>query len=424
MKLVKDKVPSVTDWLAEDHTRSWDEFLNEIAKDERRVRGCSDKTHTQRGAIRDVLDRLQKLKTVLLWARTRSYTQAYLRSKIAQAFDVRQTTAQSLLVGSENERTILAVAFPKRKHCETSGDNSTNSAKRNRSCSPSPPRPSGMQKETPIRKLTGIPAVHASPSPWDDSGSELSELGDDTRPCQKASIDLARNAVAALVNRDQTEDCILTSINLHNVLVAMQKRIIKKNIAIQKSNPFLYLAARSCLLLSDTFPAELKGIIEPAAYASLRLLFTQKWGFNLAEPEPVSGKNVPALAKTDKKLKSSGAKAEHITPLEPSKTSEPDWTRKFVFPFFGLLRGANLETAFDCRTEVGPKRPDMRIFTNKGRHTRCLLVCEAKTKWANAAEISKETSRVIERVMEAFRAEVGYFHADRSPKLAMSIAGV
>ncbi|KAJ3133075.1 hypothetical protein HDU90_006417 [Geranomyces variabilis] len=348
MKLVKDKVPSVTDWLAEDHTRSWDEFLNEIAKDERRVRGCSDKTHTQRGAIRDVLDRLQKLKTVLLHP-------GIFAQQIAQAFDVRQTTAQSLLVGSKNERTILAVPFPKRKHCETSGDNSTNSAKRNRSCSPSPPRPSGMQKETPIRKLTGIPAVHASPSPWDDSGSEL---------------------MAALVNRDQTEigtrragsleqreglafqlafdpttsrqpgfitgeaifwatgfsaqgyeaacrlfgtarrqfgnsasqctedlsllwipDCILTSINLHNVLVAMQKRIIKKNIAIQKSNPFLYLAARSCLLLSDTFPAELKGIIEPAAYASLRLLFTQKWGFNLAEPEPVSGKNVPALAK-------------------------------------------------------------------------------------------------------------------------------
>ncbi|KAI8591179.1 hypothetical protein BDZ88DRAFT_412741, partial [Geranomyces variabilis] len=154
----------------------------------------------------------------------------------------------------------------------------------------------------------------------------------------------------------------------------MQKRIIKKNIAIQKSNPFLYLAARSCLLLSDTFPAELKGIIEPAAYASLRLLFTQKWGFNLAEPEPVSGKNVPALAKAaaDRKeiekfrckVKINPAKsdeenaqrvrvgrcldslAEHITPLEPSKTSEPDWTRKFVFPFFGLLRGANLETAF------------------------------------------------------------------------------
>ncbi|KAI8586548.1 hypothetical protein BDZ88DRAFT_286731 [Geranomyces variabilis] len=113
--------------------------------------------------------------------------------------------------------------------------------------------------------------------------------------------------------------------------------------------------------------------------------------------------------------------APYITPLEPSETSESDWTIKFVVPYSRLLLGPKLEVKFDCRTDSRPQRPDLRIYVNKGRHTRCVLWCEAKTKWAKAAEVKEEVARVIERTMDAFRDEVSFFHTDRSPKLAVSI---
>ncbi|KAJ3136065.1 hypothetical protein HDU90_003468 [Geranomyces variabilis] len=283
-----------------------------------------------------------------------------------------------------------------------------------------------------------------------DIESEASSTLESCTAVAAASKALIKAAMKGLKERSRDKVSPLDahapeSRSFQDILNKVLKLMDKSQVAVQASQTFAYLATRSCLLLGSSFPDELQGILEPAHYAQARLRFLDEFALKSPLAEKVQEKNLHKLAEavcanwpfraksyyniedvgvSDERVRISNCldqPGQHVKALKPCKTSEADWTTKFVLPFFGLLEAPNLTRKFDWRSDTGSERPDIHVFLQQGVHQRSVIRTEIKTKWAPVAETKKEVSGVIDSTMKALRVEAPFFHHDPSPKLAMSI---
>ncbi|KAJ3165125.1 hypothetical protein HDU88_004844 [Geranomyces variabilis] len=333
--------------------------------------------------------------------------------RLAEAQSQRKDTTAKVLDAhlnlTESHKTVVQLAIPKKHPREEEALTPVKASKRWHN-SPDP---------TPANLRNVIPGF-PSPVMNEDTESEASSTRESCTAVAAASKSLIKAAMKELKERSREKDFPLDahapeSRSFQDILYKVLKRMDKSQVAVQASQTFAYLATRSCSdkkLLRSSFPDELQGILEPAHYAQARLRFLDD--YHNIEDVGVSNERVRISNCLDQL-------GQHVKALKPCKTSEADWTTKFVLPFFGLLEAPNLVRKFDCRSDTGPERPDIHVFLQQGVHQRSVIRTETKTKWAPVAETKKEVGRVIESTMKALRVEAPFFHHDPSPKLAMSI---
>ncbi|KAJ3179247.1 hypothetical protein HDU85_004937 [Gaertneriomyces sp. JEL0708] len=244
-------------------------------------------------------------------------------------------------------------------------------------------------------------------------------------------------SVANLEHRDPSKDFVYEGVSLQNVLKKVQKALINRREPIAKSQHFQYMAAWSCLVIGEEYPEHLRGLLSDKQFVRLRNAFLEEYAVMPADAEYVHNKNLAkfteakvgqrsfrAISKTkalpdgeekDERIRVArcfDSLDEHLTVLSPMKTGEADYTRKYILPFTGLLKGDELHSYFDCRADTGPERPDIHIKTPK------------KTRWARPSEVKKELSRVLERLIKCFQDEIQHHYHENVPKFGIAFHAV
>ncbi|KAJ3144913.1 hypothetical protein HDU86_001326 [Geranomyces michiganensis] len=307
------------------------------------------------------------------------------------------------------------------------GEAGTQARKRKAECGASTPaaKRNASETTTPLVRRKELPTTVPTPLAQGASGTVSSDddeaVGVGVALADAATRALLKQGMQRLIIRPVEDDLEVQGVSVQKTLLRVQKRIVLSSASC------VNIATRSCLLLDDRYPSELEGILTETEFVSLRSQSQKDFELQSADEEYVEKTNLCKMAKATEEAASfraktkcskvTGAEAEErmrvghcvdglanfLTTLEPSKTSEADFSRN------------------DCKVVEGRERPDLRIYSQSGTHQRCVLRMEMKTRWAPASAGKREVARVIEGTMREFAAGVPFFHHETTPKVAASI---
>ncbi|KAJ3164736.1 hypothetical protein HDU88_005172 [Geranomyces variabilis] len=310
---------------------------------------------------------------------------------------------------------------------------------------------------TPIKKSYVVPAL--TDGELETVSASSSDVGDDE--CAKhSSANLLKASLAGLGKLSESERTIIAGVDMHRLLANVQKATIKRNIRIPKGDLMrhtaLYLATRSCILLDEVMPAEYKAFITEQQYCAL-LKQLRQWSL----AEPAASRTVKSAAKKFMKVVIKGrssswtthakasqkpfrckiklqngqdeAKAndeagvlealyKRVKTIDPHQISEATFIARYVWPLMGLVESDTREVELEYQDTDAQHRPDLRIYQIKRFLKQTLCDIEIKTRWSAESDRAKETARVIEKVMSAYRQEIKviYNHL-KFPKLAVTV---
>ncbi|KAI8588047.1 hypothetical protein BDZ88DRAFT_422960 [Geranomyces variabilis] len=297
---------------------------------------------------------------------------------------------------------------------------------------------------TPIKKSYVVPAL--TDGELETVSASSSDVGDD-ECANHSSANLLKASLAGLGNLPESERTIIAGVDMHRLLANVQKATIKRNIRIPKGDLMrhtaLYLATRSCILLDEVMPAEYKAFITEQQYCAL-LQELRQWSL----AEPAASRTVKSGAKRFMKAKASHkpfrckiklqngrdeAKAndeagvlealyKRVKTIDPHQISEATFIARYVWPLMGLVESDTREVELEYQDTDAQHRPDLRIYQIKRFLKQTLCDIEIKTRWSAESDRAKETARVIEKVMSAYRQEIKviYNHL-KFPKLAVTV---
>ncbi|KAJ3153444.1 hypothetical protein HDU89_000469 [Geranomyces variabilis] len=95
---------------------------------------------------------------------------------------------------------------------------------------------------------------------------------------------------------------------------------------------------------------------------------------------------------------------------------------RYIWPLMGLVESDKREVELEYQDTDAQHRPDLRIYQIKRFLKQTLCDIEIKTRWSAESDRAKETARMIEKVMSAYRQEISviYNHL-KFPKLAVTV---
>ncbi|KAJ3178382.1 hypothetical protein HDU85_005180 [Gaertneriomyces sp. JEL0708] len=309
-----------------------------------------------------------------------------------------------------------------------------------------------LSKQTPIKPSIAFPARNAeSDSSSEPSDDEVVENDALKIPSMRGLKELLQQSILSLKKLKTADHIVHGGVDLHALLIKVQSALLNGDIKLPKGDlmrcPAIYLATRSCLLLEhDVFEATYRPFLTETMYDTLSNLL-KDW--RLVPPSPTKQQKQNARKFIKSKEKGANFRAvidpdagecaitteeaqtldtlySESKPTQPHKTSDATCMSGYVWPYTHLLPKEEVDIELDVKVVDGLQRPDILISNGQKFVRQALCLVELKTQWASEALKEKETARVIDKVLAAYRTEIAFSYNQlaAAPKLALTIKGL